>query len=264
MDESLAMSLNIIVCIKTVALQAPDSRGRIPVEAYDLNPLDRPALEAVLQLKEQYGGSVTALSMGPEFAVMALRQALALGVDRAVLLSDAGLVGSDTLATSTALAAALRRLMPLDLVVFGARTADGDTGHVGPQTAVALDLAMVTGACEMELSGGALKVVRRADGLVETFQMNLPGCLSIHPAAMQLRETALFGIEESFTEGEVEKWSMDSVGIAADDVGEPGSPTRVLATHRVVRKQQCEFIEGAEAEQAEQLVNRLMADGLLG
>lgn len=256
--------MNIIVCIKSVALQAPDSRGRIPVEAYDLNPFDRPAIEAALQLREKGGGMVTAISMGPEFAAMALRQALALGVDRAVLLSDPLLAGSDTLATSTALAAALRRLMPCDLVVFGSRTADGDTGHVGPQTAVSLGLPLVTGVCELERSGENLRVVRRADGMVETYEMTLPGCLTVHPAAMHPRETALFGIEDSYSTLEVERLPLAEIDLAADEVGDAGSPTRVLSTHRVSHRKKCEFIEGTEAEQTDRLLDRLMADGLLG
>ncbi len=255
---------HIVVCIKTVALQAPDPNGRIPVEAYDLNPFDRPALEAALRLKEQSGGRVTALSMGPQFTDPALRQALALGIDRAVLLSDPQLADSDTLATSTALAAALRRLQPVDLIIFGARSADGDTGHVGPQTAVALGLPMVTGTWEMTWSKHFLRVVRKSDGMVETFEMTLPGCLAVHPSAMQLRETALSGIEDSFTQCKVAQWSMDAVGIAAHEVGAKGSPTRVLSTRPILHKQKCDFIEGTDSEQAEQLLHRLMAEGLLG
>ena len=255
---------HIVVCIKTVALQAPDPNGRIPAEAYDLNPFDRPALEATLRLKEQSGCTVTALSMGPEFADPTLRQTLALGIDRAVLLSDPRLADSDTLATSTALAAALRQLQPFDLIVFGARSADGDTGHVGPQTAVALGLPMVTGVWEMERSDHFLRVIRRADGMVDTFEMTLPGCVAIHPTAMQLRETALSGIEDSFTRYKVNRWSMGAVGISPHAVGSEGSPTRVLSTRPIRHKQKCDFIQGNDAEKAEQLLHRLMAEGLLG
>jgi len=257
------MALKIIVCIKTVALQAPDTKGRIPREAYTLNPFDQPALEAALELKETCGGHIAILSMGPPWATAALREGLALGIDRAVLLSDPGLAGSDTLATSTALAAALERLKPWDLLLFGSRTADGDTGHVGPQTALGLDVPMVTGAGKITLAGEELRVERKADGLVENFHMDLPGAVTIHPGGWHLREISLGGIEISYSEGTIENWSLADIGLEPDRVGENGSPTRVFSTRPIRRDKACAFIEGPPSEQADQLVDQLKDQGLL-
>jgi electron transfer flavoprotein beta subunit len=128
--------VNIIVCIKSVVTEAP--RGKIvrTADKCALNPFDRPVLEMAVQLKERTRGSVTALSMGPPIADAALHEALAAGADRAVLLCDPALAGSDTLATATALCAGVQFLSPFDLLLFGTRTSDSDTGQVGPQEIV--------------------------------------------------------------------------------------------------------------------------------
>ena len=116
------MKLRIIVCIKSVLLDAPNGQViRLP-EKCALNPFDRPAIEMALELREKNGGSVTALSMGPEVASLALYEAMAMGVDRSVLISDPALAGSDTLATSRALGAAIMQLKDFDLLLFGTRT----------------------------------------------------------------------------------------------------------------------------------------------
>lgn len=150
-----ARPLNIVVCVK----QVPASDDvRVNQETMTLvregisnrtNPLDLRACEAALRLREMYGGRVTAISMGPPSAEEALKEALSLGVDGAVLLSDRAFAGSDTLATSYTLARAIRRLeretgAPVDLVVCGNRTTDGDTGQVGPETAAILGWPSVT------------------------------------------------------------------------------------------------------------------------
>lgn len=255
--------LNIVICIKTVALKAPDSAGHIPRGAYALNPFDQPALEAALTLKEAYGGRTTALSMGPPWATGALHETLALGIDRAVLLSDPALAGSDTLATSTALAAALEQLKPWDLLIFGSRTADGDTGHVGPQTALRLDLPMVTGAVQITAEGNKLQLVRRADGMVQHFEAAMPAAVGVHPSAWPLREMPLGGIEASYASGVIETVSLEDIQVPAASVGENGSPTRVLSTRPIKREKACTFIEGAAAEQVEGLVRQLKDQGLL-
>ena len=189
------MDLHIIVCIKSVVMNAPDGRVvRLP-ETCALNPFDRPALEMGLRLREKTGGKVTALSMGPEAGSLALYEAMAMGVDRAVLISDPSLAGSDTLATSTTLGAAIQKLSPFDLVLFGTRTSDSDTGQVGPQTVVLLDLPLVTGAYAIEFKGSGLIVERRVDEFIEKYEISLPGVLTIHPTAVQHRDVSLMEID---------------------------------------------------------------------
>ena len=160
-------------------------RGKIvrTADKCALNPFDRPALEIALQLKETHGGSVTVISMGPPSAEAALREALATGADRAVLLCDPALAGSDTLATSTALRAGVDYLAPFDLLLFGTRSSDSDTGQVGPQTAVLLGIPMVTGAVKIDGAHERFTVERKVDGFQEIFAVTTPAALTIHPTA---------------------------------------------------------------------------------
>lgn len=258
------MELNIIVCIKSVVLDAPEGIVVRTTDSCALNPFDRPALEAALNLREKTGGRITALSMGPEAACLGLYEALALGVDRAVHISDPGLAGSDTLATSTALGAAIRKLTPCDLILFGARTSDSDTGQVGPQTAVFLDLPLVTGVFDIQGNGPSLSVERRIDEFLENYELTLPGVLTIHPSAFRPRDASLVGIEEAFTGKSIEKMDIDHLDLPPGQVGDAGSPTRLLAMKKVKRDRKCDFISGSVEEQAEELTRRLRETGLIG
>lgn len=258
------MESHIIVCIKAVLMEPP--RGKIirSLDSLDLNPFDRPALEAALRMKEERGGTVTAMTMGPEDSAFVLYEALAMGVDRAVLVCDPAFAGSDTLATSTALAAAIKKLSPFDLILFGTRTADSDTGQVGPQTAVLLDLPMATWVQTIEWADSDIHIERYADGFREEFKLSPPAALTIDPRSIQPRELGLFGIELAFEKGEVEKWGLAELDISPDQVGWKGSPTRVLSIKRVTREKKCEFISGTTDEQVEDLVNHLKEWGVIG
>ncbi len=258
------MSLNILVCIKAVVLDAPDGRVvRLP-ETCALNPFDRPALETALALREERGGEVTALSMGPEAGVIALYEAMSMGVDRAVLISDPSLAGSDTLVTSSVLAAAISRLGSFDLILFGVRTSDSDTGQVGPQTAVLLDLPFIAGAHIIEYKGSGLMVERRVDEFIEKYEVSMPCVLTMHPAAVQARDSALIGIEEAFGKRPIERVDLDDLKISPELAGEKGSPTRLISMSRIRRKRKCEFITGTVEEQADALLKRLRESGLIG
>lgn len=256
--------MNIIVCIKSVVTDAP--RGKI-VRAADkcaLNPFDRPVLEMGVQLKERHGGRVTMLCMGPPTAEATLRETLAAGADRAVLLCDPALAGSDTLATATALCAGIHYLAPFDLLLFGTRTADSDTGQVGPQTAVLLGIPMLTNVTEIDGSTTPLIVQRQVDGFIETYEMAAPAAMTIHPSAAVPRDPALGCIADAFEEMPVESLGIEQLGIDPLQVGDTGSPTRVLSMKPVKKDRDCQWIEGPPAAQAEELVRRLVATGLIG
>lgn len=257
--------MNIIVCIKSVVTEAP--RGKIvrTADKCAFNPFDRPVLEMAVQLKERYQGSVTVLSMGPPTADATLREALAAGADRAVLLSDPVLAGSDTLATATALCAGIQFLSPFDLLLFGTRTSDSDTGQVGPQTAVLLGLPMVTGAIRVEkCTDDKLTVARRIDDFLETYEMTIPAVLTIHPSAVFSRDASLGSLATAFDEQSVEIVGAAQLGLDPQTVGDAGSPTRVLSMKPVKKGRTCEWIEGSPAEKAEELVRRLAAAGQIG
>lgn len=258
------MALNIIVCIKTVVLDAPDGKVVRNLDTCALNPFDRPALETALQLRKKTNGTVTALSMGPEAGALALYEALAMGVDRSVLISDPSLAGSDTLATSTVLGAAIQKLSPFDLVLFGTRTSDSDTGQVGPQTAVLLDIPMVTGVFAIALKGSGLKVERRMDEFIEEYEIGLPGALTIHHTAAQPRDASLMGIQTAFESEQFIKMGLHDLDLHAGQVGDKGSPTKVIQTQRIKKKRKCEIIDGSVEEQADELIRRFKEAGHFG
>jgi electron transfer flavoprotein beta subunit len=257
------MSFHIIVCIKSVITEVPKGKIVRSADNQALNPFDRPALEAALALKQKLGGKVTALSMGPATAGTALLEAMAMGVDHGVLACDAALAGSDTIATSTVLAAAINKLAPFDLILFGTRTADSDTGQVGPQTAVMLDLPMVTGVYQWETGAQELEVARKADGFVERFRLRFPAALTIDATAVKPREIPLGGIETAFERQAIQFFNLAALGLREEQVGEAGSPTRVISMSRVKRDRTCDFIDGEPREQAEGLIQRLVGGGLI-
>lgn len=256
--------MHIIVCIKSVVVDAPKGKVVRTADKCAFNPFDRPALETALQLKADHGGLVSVVSMGPPSAESSLREAMAAGADRAVLLCDPALAGADTLATATSLCAGITHLAPFDLLLFGSRTADSDTGQVGPQTAVMLDLPMVSGVVTIDAAPEQLTVQRSLDGFVEVYEVDPPAAFTIHPTAATLRYPELGGIDTAFGEKTVETLSADQLGLDPALIGEAGSPTRVLSMQPVQKERECRWIEGAPAAQADELVRQLAAADLIG
>ncbi len=256
--------MHIIVCIKSVIVRPPEAEGIRSEDVRELNPYDRPVVEIALNLRDTHGGRVTALSMGPDSSRFGLLEALAMGVDRGVLLSDPALAGSDTLATSLTLSAAVKRLVPFDLILFGTRTSDSDTGQVGPQTAVRLGIPSVCRVHAIQYEEGRLRVERTIDGFVETFDVTMPAALSISSRAVQPRDIALSGIESAFISDHLTGWTIPDMGLSTDRVGEVGSGTRVLSMSRVSQTRTCEFLQGEDREKVDALVLRLSETGLIG
>jgi electron transfer flavoprotein beta subunit len=262
------MGIHIIVCIKAVLLQAPAGQKASPavrsIENVVLNPFDRSAVEAALGLKEKCQGTLTALTMGPESSVAALCEVMAMGADRAILATDRDMAGSDTLATSHVLAAAIKRLQPFDVVIFGPRTFDSDTGQIGPQTAAKLQIPQVTNVDEFLLADAAdMRVSRTIDGYKETYTVEMPASFTIHSQSFPPRDLALPQLNAAFEEGPIERWNLSTLGIESSSVGEDGSPTRVISMSRIRKKRQCQFIEGTVEEQTEALVSHLVESGFV-
>ena len=171
--------------------------------------------------------------MGPPSSLSALSEARAMGVDREVLICDPALAGSDTIATSTAIGAGLQKLMPFDLVLFGVRTADSDTGQVGPQTSVLLGIPFVSMVRVMRWRKNVFRVERVADHFVEEYEVPVPAAFTIHPMAFEPRDLGLSGIGRAFESERVERWNLGDLGLTPDQVGDAGSPTRVVSMKRV-------------------------------
>lgn len=254
--------LNIIACIKAVIRDVPAGPLVRSAETCELNPYDIPALETAFRLRESHGGKVTVISLGPETCEFVVREALAMGADRGYLVSDPALAGSDTLATSKALGAAVRKLAPFDVLLLGTRSSDSDTGQVGPQIAEFLNIPVVTGVRAVEKKDRTLIVDRRADGFIEKYEVDLPAALTIHPSSDRAGYLGLKDIEEAYEESGITRWDMKDIGLAPGQVGQTGSPTEVLTLSRIKRERKCKFLEGTEEEQANELLKLLIEWGV--
>lgn len=229
----------IVACIK----QVPDTtqvkidpvtntlvREGIP---FIMNPYDTHALEAALQLKDQFGCRVAVLSMGPPNAEATLRKALSAGVDRAILLSDRVFGGADTLATSKVLAAAIKKLNdevePVGLVICGKQTIDGDTAQVGPGIAVRLgyqQLTLVDKVEELDLANKQLVVSRKLEGRHERVQSPLPAMLTVVRELNRPRYPTV-PMRLAAVTAEVEVWNNEVLQLDVQTIGLKGSPTWV-------------------------------------
>jgi electron transfer flavoprotein beta subunit len=202
--------MNIAVCIK----QVPDTPNiRMDKERMSIirdgvesivNPLDAVALDAALALRDEEGGKVVVLTMGPPQSEEALREALAAGADEAILISDPRFAGADTLATSRTLAKAISRLSPFpDIIFCGKQSIDSDTGHVGPQIAEELDLPQACGVMEIHTEGSSLIVRQVSDGFLNTLRVTLPALLTVSHELSVPRFLPFGDIERAFSTGRI-------------------------------------------------------------
>jgi electron transfer flavoprotein beta subunit len=232
--------MHIVVCIK----QVPDSaqirvhpvtntimRQGVPTI---INPYDLFALEAALRLRDKHQGTITVLTMGPPMAEESLRRALSFGPDRAVLLTDRAFAGSDTLATSYALANAIRKIGESfgapDIVFTGKQTIDGDTAQVGPGIAKRLNLHQLTYVAairELDLDAGKITVERRAEGGVQVLTTKLPCLITMLEGTNEIRRGSI-DVALAAVRAEIVTWNAASAGIAdLAKCGLKGSPTVV-------------------------------------
>ena len=231
--------MHIVVCIK----QVPDSaqirvhpvtntimRQGVPAI---VNPYDLYSLEEALRLKDRYGGRITVLSMGPPQAETALRKAISFGADEAILVTDRAFAGSDTLATSYALASAIRQIqkdIPVDLVFAGKQTIDGDTAQVGPGIAKRLDMRLLTYISkirELETDHGTITVERRAEGGVQVLKTKLPCLVTVLEGTNEMRFATMHNMFRA-ARYPLKVWNKESAGIEeVTKIGLKGSPTIV-------------------------------------
>ena len=223
--------MKIVVCIK----QVPDTNEiKLNPETGTLirdgvpsiiNPDDKGGLEMALQLKDKFGAEVTVITMGPPQADKALREAIAMGADRAILLTDRKFAGADTLATSNALAGALKSL-EYDLIITGRQAIDGDTAQVGPQIAELLSLPQVTYVEDLEVVEGGYRIRKSTeDGYQVVFAPN-PSLVTVLSSANKARYMSVTGIVDAYSK-EVEIWGVNDIVVDEKSLGLNGSPTRV-------------------------------------
>jgi electron transfer flavoprotein beta subunit len=255
--------MNIIVCIK----QVPDAKdvrldpktntlAREGVESI-MNPFDRHALEEAVRLKEQHGGTVTVVSMGPPQAETVLREAVACGADAAVLVSDRAFAGADTWATTYTLGKAIMKNGPFDLIVCGKQAIDGDTAQVGPGLAKRLDIPYVSYVRKITgFERGVLSLQRLMDDGYDEVEIPLPGLLTVVKEINEPRVPSLKGKMKAKSLS-IKTLNAEDIGADPDSIGLPGSTTQVVKVFSPQFKGERAMLEGSVDEQVEQLVNKL-------
>ena len=260
--------MKIIVCVK----QVPDTTDvRINPETNTLiregvesivNPFDMYAVEEGIRLKEAHGGTVTVMTMGAPMAASALREALSLGCDDAVLLTDRAFAGADTLATGYTLAAGIKALEGADLVLMGKQAADGDTGQVGPSVAENLDIPHITDVRKIEeITDGAIVVERLLEEGYVRLKAQLPVVLTVVKEINEPRLPSLRG-KMAAKKAEIPSLTHEQIEVDTNRIGLTGSPTQVIKIFTPPKPTGGKIITGEVPEAVAELFTELKAAGL--
>ena len=255
--------MKIAVCIK----QVPDVADvRIDPETHTLvregvpsivNPFDLYAVEEALRLREAHGGEVTVLTMGPPQAAEALREAVSMGADAAVLVSDRAFAGSDTLATSYTLSLAVRRLEGVDLVLCGKQAIDGDTAQVGPGLAEQLGWGFAPYARKITaVEQGRIRLECLMDDGYDAVEVTLPAVISVVKEINEPRLPSLKGKMRA-KKLEIPVWTAETLGADPERIGLQGSPTQVSRVFTPEFRRRGEMLQGEPREQVERLVQEI-------
>lgn len=256
------LTMKIVVCIK----QVPDTtevkldpvtgtliRDGVPSI---INPDDKAGLEAALRLKDEIGAHVTVLTMGPLQADKALREALAMGADEAILLTDRKFAGADTWATSSTLAGALKHIEH-DVIIAGRQAIDGDTAQVGPQIAEHLNIPHISYAEGIEYKNGKIIVKRQFEDRYHLIEAEMPCLITALSEMNEPRYMTAKGIFDAYREAEVKVWTVDSITVDPSDLGLKGSPTKVKKSFTKGAKQAGKKFNVSPKEASEIFVDQL-------
>ena len=233
--------MKIVVCVK----QVPDTKGGVkfnPDGTLDrgamltiMNPDDKAGLEAALRLKDQYGAEVTVVTMGLPKAEEVLREAMAMGADKGILVTDRVLGGADTWATSTTIAGALRNI-DYDLIITGRQAIDGDTAQVGPQIAEHLNLPVISYAQDIKVEGDSVVVQRQFEDRYHVLKAKMPCLITALSELNEPRYMTPGGIFDA-CDAEITTWGRADLTTLDDaNIGLAGSPTKIAKASDKVRK----------------------------
>ena len=261
--------MKIVVCVKqvpdTTNVRINEKTGTMEREGVPtmVNPYDLYAVEEALKVKEQHGGEVMVLSMGPPQVQDALREVVSMGVDDARLLSDRAFAGADTLATSYTLARGLTRIGDCDLIFCGKQAVDGDTAQVGPELAEHLGLPFIGFVRKIrEVRPGFICAERMTDEGSDVVESSLPAVVSVVKEINEPRLPSLRGKMKA-RNFEAETWSAADVGADTERIGLKGSPTWVTRSFTPEPKGGGEMIEGEDsAEVAARLAEKIRELGV--
>lgn len=261
--------MDIIVCIKqvpdTVDVKIDPVTKNLLREGIEgvINPFDKNALEEAIKIKESLGGKVTVISMGPAQVKESLKEALAMGADEAILLSDRCFAGADTLATAHVLAAAIKKIGSYDIIFFGRHAVDADTGQVGPIVAEKLGLPQVTYAKGIQCRGEKLLVERLLEDEIETVEVKTPVVITATKELNTPRYPSPIKIMKAARKN-IPVWNLDAIEVELERVGLDGSPTRVIDVFTPQKTKEVEMLCGGDWEEiAQTLFEKLRADKVL-
>lgn len=254
--------MKIIVCIK----QVPDTKGGVQFNPDGtlnraamltiMNPDDKSALEAALRLKDQYGAEVTVLTMGLPKAEDMMREAYAMGADKAIIVTDRALAGADTWATSSTIAAAIKKL-DYDLIITGRQAIDGDTAQVGPQISEHLDIPVISYAQDLKIDGDYVIVQRQYEDRYHVLKAKMPCLITALSELNEPRYMTPGGIFDAFDK-EITFWSRaDLTELDDANCGLKGSPTKIAKASDKVKKGKGEMVNLDPDESVAYLINKL-------
>jgi len=257
--------MRIIVLIKqvpdTTEIKIDPKTGNLIREGVEsiINPDDRHAIELAVTLKERYGGKSTVISMGPDQAIDAISEALAMGIDEAILLTDKNLAGADTWATSCTLGRAIGKVKRYDLIICGRQAIDGDTAQIGPQIAEFLNLPQLTYVRKIEEITEKRIVVHRAleDGY-ERMASPLPALITVIGEVNSPRYPRMdLLINACERKAPIKIWDAADLGVKVQEIGLSASLTRVVKTFPPKTKREAEILKGGKDEVVNQLLDRM-------
>jgi electron transfer flavoprotein beta subunit len=261
--------MNIVVCLKQVPGTTevkidPQTNTLIRQGIQNIiNPFDTYALEEGVRLKEKHGGKVTVITMGPPQADAALREAISLGAEEAILLSDRAFAGADTWATANTLSKAITKLGKCDLIICGRQTIDGDTGQVGPEMAEMLGVPFVAYVSKIEeIKENYLRVSRMVEEGHEVIETALPAIITVAKEINVPRLPSLRGITRSKSAA-IATWGIKELGVDANTVGLAGSSTQVIKVFFPQRVCTAEILTGDAAAQVDKLMEKLKGASLI-
>ena len=262
--------MKIIVCIKqvpdTTEIRIDPVKGTLMRDGVPsiLNPDDANALEAALQIKDEYPGKVVdVVTMGPQQASYALRECLAMGADDAYLLSSRAFGGADTCSTSTTLAYGIKKIGDYDFIFAGRQAIDGDTAQVGPQLAQRLGLPAATYVQNIrEIRENSVILERQLEDGYEVLEIQRPCVLTAVRELNRPRYMTVIGIEKAY-EKEITVWDERDLDIRPQDCGHSASPTKVFRSFTPPPKGKGEMLAGTVNEMAQSLVSKLMEKHVL-
>lgn len=254
--------MNIVVLMKqtfdTEAIIALDGKGEIIDTGIKkiMNPYDEYAVEEAVRIKEAQGAKITVVSLGSDIAVDALRQALAMGCDKAVLLNDAAFQAGDEYSSAKAIAAAIQQL-EYDLILAGWVSIDDGSGQTAVRVGEILNIPQVTMVTKLSLVNGTASGEREIEGAVMTVEVPLPALITVQKGINEPRYPSMKGIMAA-KKKEIKKVSAADLGFAADAVGKAAAKSVVKARFVSPKRNSCKLIQAAtSAEAAGQLVNLL-------